>query len=230
MPAPKLPVKRKRNFKNEMSLSEKAYLSIKRMIFGARFLPREPITELRLTALFEMSRTPVREALKQLRNEGILISFGKKGYSLNVPSITETKDLYEVRILLESGAARLAAAKIDVSRLEDFRKQFLSHKNSLNSGQEEYRNGEAYPSGDLGRAFHFFIIESTGNTKLRELMEKIYDQLAVSRIFAYNPRRKEATDEHLKLVDALMQRDAQKSHTYMEEHLRSGFEILTGIL
>ena len=223
-------LKPRRNSRNKISLSEKAYVLIKRMIFSGKILPREPITELRLTALFGMSRTPVREALKQLRNEGILISLGKRGYCLNVPSITETKNLYEVRILLESGAARLAAAKIDLDRLEGFRKQFLSHQNTLNSGQEEYRNGEDYPSSDLGRAFHFFIIESTGNTKLRELIEKIYDQLAVSRIFAYNPRRKEATDEHLKLVDALMQRDAQESHAYMEEHLRRGFEILTGIL
>lgn len=217
-----------------LSLSEKAYQLTKKMIFSAEILPREPITELGLTAALKMSRTPVREALKQLRNEGLLVSFAKKGYALNIPSIREVKDLYEIRILLESGAARLAAPKTDLKVLQRFKRQFLSYKTTLNASQENNRNGRDslsdYGSGDLGRAFHFFIIESTGNKKLKKAIEKIYEQIAISRIFAYSPRRKEATEEHLKIVDALIHRNPRRSQFYMEKHLRNGFEVLTEIL
>lgn len=69
----------------------------------------------------------------------------------------------------------------------------------------------------LSREFHFFIIDSTENKKLKELIKKIYDQLKITRTFTYDKRREEAIDEHLKIIKSLKERDGGKSLIYMED-------------
>jgi DNA-binding GntR family transcriptional regulator len=171
-----------------------------------------------------MSRTPVREALKRLKNEAIFISSDKKGYFLNVPTIKEMKDLYEVRTILEVGAIKLAALRVDLIKLENFEKLFLEFKNASSNGKEK-----EFDFVDLGRDFHFFIIESTENKEIKELIKGIYDRLEISRIYSYDKRRKEAIDEHLNIVYALKARDQRQCQACMEEHLKNAFETLTKI-
>lgn len=225
----------------ETLFSDRAYSLLRKMILSLEFSPKEPLSELKLAAKLGMSRTPVREALKKLKNENIILSYDKKGYFLNVPTIKEIKDIYEVRAILEGGAAKIASQRIDLNKLENFEKQFLEFRKKLN-GNEDKRNTEnlenlnhikwtkEYDFVKLGREFHFFIIDSCENGKLKELIKSIYDQLEISRTFSYDKRRKEAVDEHLKVVNALKERDGEKSQISMEEHLKNAFNVLTKIL
>jgi DNA-binding GntR family transcriptional regulator len=199
--------------------------------------PKEAISELKLASKIGMSRTPVREALRKLRSEGILTSYDKKGYFLNIPTLKEIKDIYEVRILLEGGAAKMAASKVDLRDVESFERKFLGFKNNISKQMkkklENYGFRDANIDKDyveLGRQFHFFIVDSTGNKKLKELLENIYDHLNISRIYSYYKRREEAVVEHLKIVNALKERDGERSQLYMEEHLKNAFGTLIGIL
>jgi DNA-binding GntR family transcriptional regulator len=167
-----------------------------------------------------MSRTPVREALKRLENEGILISYGKRGTFINIPTLKEIKDIYEVRMLLEPGAARLASKKVNLDELNRFKKLF-----------KDFREGKG--RGDfvkLGEAFHFFIIDSTENKVLREILNNIYAKLEISRVFSYGVRRKEAVEEHLEILGALQDGDEERSQRCMENHLKNAFKALTSIL
>ena len=214
---------RTKKTKKEPLFSEKAYLLLKRMILEMKISPKEPLSESRLAATIGVSRTPVREALKRLENESIVVSSDKKGYFLNLPTIKEIRDLYEVRAILERGAVKLAAQKIDLKRLEDFEKRILSYKDG-NSHDEEYDFIK------LGKEFHLFIVESTQNKKLEELIKAIYAQLEISRVYAYDRRREEAVDEHLRIAKALKEGDQEKGQNYMEEHLKKSFEMLMKIL
>jgi DNA-binding GntR family transcriptional regulator len=82
----------------------------------------------------------------------------------------------------------------------------------------------------MGRDFHLYIIENTGNEKLKELIRSIYDQLEISRIlFSYEKRREEAIDEHLEIIRALKERNGEKSQAAMEEHIRNSFNMITNI-
>ena len=113
----------------------------------------QPLSEQALASLLGMSRTPVREALKRLENEGILVSYGKRGTFINIPTLKEIKDIYEVRIVLEPQAARWAAKNINRDELAKFKRLF-----------EEFQKGTG--KGDfvkLGESFHFLIIDSTEN-------------------------------------------------------------------
>jgi DNA-binding GntR family transcriptional regulator len=205
--------------------SEKAYIFLKKMILEMKISSKEPLSESKLASIIGMSRTPVREALKRLKNENIVISSDKKGYFLNIPTVKEIKDLYELRAILEGAAVKLATQKVDFAQLENFEKKFLLYKNGLSNG-DGTENGFV----SLGREFHFFIIESAENEKLKELLKGIYDQLEISRVYSYDRRRKEAVDEHLKIVTALKERDEGKGQAAMQEHLGNAFQVLIRIL
>jgi DNA-binding GntR family transcriptional regulator len=198
---------------------DEAYLFIRDRILND--MPSDqPLSELNLASILGMSRTPVREALKRLENEGILVSYGKRGTFINIPTLKEIKDIYEVRMLLEPGAAKLAAKNVNRDELDKFKKLF-----------EDFRDGKG--KGDfvkLGEFFHFFIIESTGNKVLREILNNIYAKLEISRVFSYGVRRKEAVEEHLEIIEALQNGDEDGSQRCMQNHLKNAFGALTGIL
>lgn len=214
-----------REVKKEPLFSEQAYLILKEMILGMKITPNECISESNLASMIGMSRTPIREALTRLKNEAILISSGKKGYFLNIPTIKEIKDLYELRTIMECGAIKLAAPKVDLQKLENFENQFLRYKNEP-SGMDD----KDFDFVKLGRTFHFFIIDSTENKLVREFINGIYERLEISRVYSYNKRRDDAVDEHLKIVGALKERDPEKCQKYMEEHLKKAFNMLIKIL
>ena len=210
-----------KNFKNvDKGKSEKAYVEIKNFILALRSSPNEPLSELKLAAQLGMSRTPVREALKRLENEGILVSYGKRGTFINIPTKDEIKDIFQVRLFLETAATKLATNKLNKNRLKEFEAQM-----------NKFREGSG--SGDfveLGRKFHFFIIESSGNKELIDILRILYMKLDMIRLFSYSFRRKEAVDEHLDIIDALQKGDEELSYICMQNHLKNAFNTLTNIL
>jgi DNA-binding GntR family transcriptional regulator len=102
-------MKIKNHKKSGTSFSNKAYSLLKENILSLKFSPEEPLSESKLSALLGMSRTPVREALKRLKTEGFINSFDKKGHFINIPTINQVKNIYEIRAILEGGASKLAA-------------------------------------------------------------------------------------------------------------------------
>lgn len=206
-------------------LSERAYTFLREMILDTRISPKQLLSESVLANMVGMSRTPVREALKKLQNEKILISSDKKGYFLNVPTIKEIRDVYEVRTILEGGAVKLAGPRMDPQKLEDFQERFLTYKNGLGPNDKK-----DYDFVKLGAEFHFFIIDSTGNEKLKELLSEIYDHLEISRLYSYDRRGKVAIDEHIEIAGALRRGDFEKAQALMENHVRKAFEEVVGLV
>jgi DNA-binding GntR family transcriptional regulator len=200
--------------------SEKAYIEIRNHILKFKIDPSEPLSEVELSSLLGMSRTPIREALRRLESEGIIITYGKRGSFVNIPTLNEIRDIFEVRMFLEAAAAKLAAKKIDLSRLKEFEGLFTDFRAGKGKGDFV----------DLGREFHFFIIDSSGNKVLKEILDNIYTKLDIIRLFSYSFRRKEAVEEHLKIVRALGKRDEDQSYVAMQNHLRNAFNTLTNIL
>ena len=220
---------RTKPFQREPALrSDKAYAQIKKMILERSLSSKEPLSESKLASIMGIGRTPVREALKRLKNEDLIISSGKKGYFLNIPTAQEIKDLYEVRVILEMAAVKLAIQRLDPDEIEDFKNRLVALKEELDIVDECKRD-----YAKVGKDLHFFIIERTGNRKLEELVKKIYEQIEITRLYSfysYGRPRKESINEHIKIVNALQARDAEKSQASLEEHLKSAFEMLMKIL
>lgn len=208
--------------------SEKAYFQIKKMILERSLSSKEPLSESKLAAMLGIGRTPAREALKRLKNEGFIISSGKKGYFLNIPTAQEIKDLYEVRAILEIAAVKLAIQRLDPDEIEAFKNRLITLKSELDNADES--------KGDYakaGKELHYFIIERTGNRKLEEIVKKLYEQIEISRLYSfhsYGKRRRESINEHIQIANALQARDMEKSQSNLEEHLKSAFQMLMKIL
>jgi DNA-binding GntR family transcriptional regulator len=205
--------------KDKMAKFDEAYFFIRNRILN-NMHSDQPLSELNLASLLGMSRTPVRQALKRLVSEGVLVSHGKRGSFINIPTLKEIKDIYEVRMLLEPGAAKMAAKYVNKDELNRFNKLF-----------QEFKDGKG--KGDfvkLGGTFHFFIIESTRNNVLKEILNNIYAKLEISRVFSYGVRRKEAVEEHLEIVRALEKGDDELCYSCMQTHLKNAFIALTSLL
>ena len=99
---------------------------------------------------------------------------------------------------------------------------FWAHKQFVETGEGDFVK--------LGREFHFFIIESTGNDVLREILNNIYTKLEIIRLFSYSFRRSEAIEEHMEIVRALQERDEELSSVSMQNHLKNAFRTITNIL
>jgi DNA-binding GntR family transcriptional regulator len=234
-----------RKVKRDTLFSDDAYISIKKMILDLKIVPKEILSESKLAVALGMSRTPVREALKRLSTEGLIISYGSKGYFLNVPTMKEIRDIYEVRIVLEGAITKSAAKNIDQGKLDYFEKQFISIKSKLNHKLENSKNsdiGNLYKErliSKIDNEFHSFLIESCDNEKMKEFMHNIANQLEISRVFfffSYQGRRnvdptrgKDIVDEHLRIIGALKKGDGEASKAFMEEHIRTAFGTLLQI-
>lgn len=208
-----------------MLYSEKAYNIIKKMILDFKINPAQPLSELSLAKNIGFSRTPVREALNRLTTEGLLASYNKRGYFLNIPTMKGIKDLYETRMILEGGAAKVAANRIDLQKLQFYKKQFNLYKD-LNKVDRK----TDYSFVKLGEKFHFFIIESTGNEKLKETINNIYAQIHLGRMVSYSKRRNISLSEHMEILMALEKQDEERSRKLMEEHIWNAFIELAGFL
>src|SRR5262245_32353606 len=110
---------------SEMRESDRVYESLRNMAIAFKFKPGERLTELDIAERFSVSRTPVREALNRLVNEGFLVADGR-GFAVRDLDPKECFDLYELRLALECTAVRLAvqrASDEDLSRLSQMAKR-----------------------------------------------------------------------------------------------------------
>jgi len=189
------------------------YDQLRREILLGELPPGGPLVELALAERYDVSRTPVREALRRLEHDGLVERAGR-GMRVRSRKPEEILQIYEVRELLETGAASAAAARrgdLDVARLE-------SLVDAMH-GEEASIERRSALNGDLHRA----IWSAAHNDVLYETLE---------RLFASNLRSLETTlraddrwtlslAEHERIVAAILDADADAAGASMREHIRS---------
>ena len=98
-------------------LSERAYERVKHDIICCLFAPGSEISEARLCAQYKLGKAPVRMALSRLAHDGLVRAIPRRGYMVTPVTLKDIQDVFELRLLLEPPAARLAAGKVDAKRL-----------------------------------------------------------------------------------------------------------------
>ena len=199
---------------------EEAYRYLKTRIMSADLPPGASLNELEIAAALGTSRTPVREAIRKLEQEGLAMRYPNRGAIVTKLSMTDVLEIWQLREILEPAACRLAANRIDRDALARIEQDFVDLKEQ-ETGPEAY---EAFLRADTG--LHGLIIYSAGNATLRQLLEMLNARIVQARVVTSPARFRHAVAEHLAIIAALQARDAQAAMEAMRRHLESARQNL----
>lgn len=199
----------------ELSFAEQAYRALRDRLIMLEIAPGDPLHEGRLAAELGFGRTPLREALKRLEIDHLVVSYPRRGTFATRVDITELAAVSEVRLLLEPLAARKAARNMDRST----REALLATRDGIDRLAEDAPWREVMAQ-DL--AVHRLIYRTCGNHHLEESLIRL-DNLA-TRIWCVVVDRLPAAvghiREHLDLLEAILDGDPDRAETIAVEHVR----------
>ena len=199
---------------------EEAYRHLKTRIMSADLPPGASLNELEIAAALGTSRTPVREAIRKLEQEGLAMRYPNRGAIVTKLSMTDVLEIWQLREILEPAACALAADRIDREALARIESAFLELRGQ-EMGPEAY---EAFLRADVG--LHGLIVDSTGNATLRSVLGMLNERVVQVRVVTSPARFQSAVAEHLAIVAALKARDAQEARAAMRRHLERARQSL----
>jgi DNA-binding GntR family transcriptional regulator len=196
--------------------ADRAYLQIKEKIITVEMPPGSVIQESKLMEELGLGRTPIREALKQLQSENLVVVAPRRGMFVADVAITDLQQVYEIRVELESLCARLAAERVNSEQLIEFRHLVTEYERAPSDKCDKRL------LLSLDRRFHQLVAEAAGNKFLRNEVEKFYN-LSL-RIWYLALNRVQLADidviAHIEILDAIKARDLERSDLRMRDHIR----------
>ena len=184
-------------------------------IAEGRILPGERLRENALAEELEVSRTPIREAMRALEAEGLIVIEPWKGITVATLTHNQVSDFYEYRELIEGLAAEMAAMVITEEDIERLDVCLLQLEEELDQTGSELGSGN--------EQFHHLIFEVSGNRFLEQALEVINTAkiLIWKPVYRSSERWEAAQQEHRKLFDALRARDPIAAKAIAKEHVRN---------
>jgi DNA-binding GntR family transcriptional regulator len=200
--------------KSGNSLSAKAYNIIKQRVIDMQLRPGEVIMVQPLAQELGLSRTPVREALVRLHEDGLLENANGNKFKVSEIDLSKIIEIYDMREVLEGYAVRQLAS----NHLEEQIQDLASICNAMDKAYQE-SNIKAF--FELDSDFHAKIIDFTKNTTLQELTSLIVDRTQRIRFLSwYVPKRLEETiDEHQKIVAQIQEKNPDGAAMALSYHL-----------
>lgn len=198
-----------------ISRADYVFETLENDILCGCFQPGDVLTELKICERLEVSRTPVREALKRLKQEGLV---EESGHSVTVVGISEDdlRDIFEVRLRVEGYVARLCAGRMTAEELAQLRE--------VTDLQVFYTaRGGAAGIRDMDSRFHELMYQFCGSHVLRDMLTMLHHKIQRFRKMSVeNPRRAEqAVREHLDILAALERRDENEAERLTVLHVRN---------
>ncbi len=205
------------------SLREVVYHRLRDEILNGRVSPRERLTEPKLGRAFEVSRTPVREALSRLLSDG-LIERTDFGYAVVVPSLEDLRNLYELRITLELRGIARAIENAQVRHDEALLRAELATWEPLR---------DAPPDPDpsfviLDEQFHQVLSRASGNTQLTGALVTVNQKIRAVRMhdFVEEDRITATIDEHMAILRLVLAHELPEALTALHRHVGESLEVV----
>jgi DNA-binding GntR family transcriptional regulator len=192
------------------NLTEMAYLRLKQRMLDGSLVEGARLTEESLASQLGISKSPVREALNRLESEGLINIQSRRGAHVRRFSIDETRDLFDLRVLLEVHA--VGAAKVTPGLLHDMQESIDRTRFYLDAG-------EKVPHVEEDIRFHCMIAASTGNFEFYKVFEGVQQKTILSRSKTYHLSPTSAPVSHQKIYDALKSGDRAEAQRAMSEHI-----------
>lgn len=208
----------------DLTLNMNAYLPLRDVVFNTLreailrgdLQPGERLMELQLAAKLGVSRTPIREAIRMLEQEGLAVTVPRKGAEVAKMTLKGMEDVLEIRGALDEFAVQLACERITEEQLLELKKRKQDFEVSLKSG-------DVKQIAEADVHFHDVIYEATENPKLVILLNNLREQIYRYRIEYI----KEAENhpvlirEHEAIYDALVKRNREEARLSIREHVEN---------
>ena len=203
----------------DVTRGEEAYQKIRHSILKGKWEPAAPLSEYQLAAQFKLSRTPVREALTRLEQEGMVRTVSGRGTFVSDLTPHDIMEIYQVREQLESFAARLAAEQISTDRLLQLEHIIQEMHNGAAAGHSE-------TIVEIDVNFHETIIGATQNHRMINILATLDDQMhRIRSLWLGQARWLEGTlAEHDQIVKAIADRNPDAAEAAMRKHLQISCE------
>jgi len=194
--------------------AEKAYTQIKGKIITAKMPPGSVINEAQLMEEFALGRTPIREAIKQLQTENLVMVTPRKGMFVADIAVTDLLQIFEVRVELESFATKLAAQRISESEINELQRLAEEYKAIDLADKDSLIN--------LDGEFHTLLAEATHNKFLIKEIEYYYNLSLRIWYIALNYAKSEEIDinAHIEILEAIQAHDVEKARQRMKKHIQ----------
>jgi len=226
---------------DESPLVDDIAARIRARIMNGELAIGKPLRQAALATEFGVSRTPVREALRQLQNGGLIEMQPNRGAVVRVPAPWEVRQAYEVRAELEGMAARRAASRITERGLAALREhnavlceavaRAAGEGTRGGSGESVHAEGASTTTTAANDCFHTVICEAADNPWLTRMIDRINESFprnVSSLALAGDERHRQLNiHQHDAVIEALAAHDADRADALMREHVISSGEHLT---
>ena len=203
-------------FNEYMPLRDLVFTTLRQAILKGELEPGERLMEIQLADKMGVSRTPIREAIRKLEKEGLVIMIPRRGAEVAGISKKMLKDVLEVRLTLEELAFRLAIEHDDgtlVEKLSALQKSF----------EEGVRRGDILEMAENDERFHFMIYEAAGNDKLRELLYNLRENMYRYRMEYLKDENahKQLIAEHAEMIRCIREKDIATGLRLVRQHIEN---------
>jgi DNA-binding GntR family transcriptional regulator len=201
-----------------------AYLAVQRGIEEGRYPAGTRLKEVDLATDLGMSRTPIREAIRQLERDGVLKVVPNRGAVVRERTADEVEEIYALRAVLEGFCASRAAVRMDAMAIAHLAEVESELERRIRAGDD------IDPLIRLNLAFHEAIVEGSQNTPIAEVLQRATAvPFAMKRAFWQSPRATQATIVHHRgIVGAISAHDAVRAEAAMRSHIFEVKDFFTG--
>ena len=196
------------------NLAEQVYAQLKADLHDFLWISGDRFSEAEIGQRLGVSRTPVREALFRLRNEGFLEVESKTGWFVKPIDFDKLEQLYDLRIVLETASlARLGQRSEDPPELDELKAHWLV------PASERLTDGRRV--GALDEQFHAWLVRAAGNQEIARVHHDVTERIRIVRRldFTRGDRIEATYQEHAKVLRAVMQRKTEQAQLLMRSHI-----------
>lgn len=207
--------------RDKYSLRGRVYESIREDILGGRYQQNTELKEAAIGAELGVSRTPVREALRQLELEGLVKIIPNRGAYVNMITSKDVKDIYVIRAMLEGLCARWATEEITQEQLDGMEETLCLTE--YHTRKENYE--KLY---ELDSLFHEQLYSASGSRILNHVLSDFHDYVKKVRkvTIASQSRSVKSTEEHRAIFEAIREKDADRAEELARQHVKRTIESI----
>ena len=218
---------------DDLTLNMDAYLPLRDVVFNTlreailkgELKPGERLMELQLAAKLGVSRTPIREAIRMLEQEGLAVTIPRKGAEVAKMTEKDMEDVLLIRCSLEDLAVRLSCDKISAAELQELRI-------AMEDFEKKTKSDNVVEIAKADVTFHDILYKAADNPKLLLLLNNLREQMYRYRVEYLKDKNiyGRLIEEHRQMYDAIMSKDKERVADYVEKHLHNQAEAVKKLI